>query len=1049
MTHTRVGSTPDGRFPVIDERTREQLIRQFGRMVPYYTPEWKFTPDDPDPGTALALMFIHLLEGNIRRLNQVPYKSFLAFLNEFDVDLAQARPALAHVTFRLAEGTPSPVFMDRGLQLAAVVPGDPEPVQFETVHPVLLTTSKLTDLYAVSPKRDRIVRLHHAGIEEANEGVSFEGDGRGTALFGSEGVNLQEHAMYIRHDDLFLLRHPAVVELLLTNAQNAAAADESSRLLADADKVRWEYFSGGRWLPFDRVHGRRGTVRLLKLYPHPVDPADCGDGDGQGRWIRCRTVALDSRTDAVQLAKVQFDRMMLKSDFASPDETGGMAPDLLFSNDAQMDTEEPGLPFGIFFAPYGMFYVSSRESFTKRGSRVTVRFTLGFEPHRYIPERPPEIKWKMIMRKHEMDKIDIPDPVTIPLVQWEYWNGSTWAILPVNPEARTMFAVPWEGRQDMELAFECPLDMQPISVNGVENYWIRARIVQVRNAFSPNAVYYSPRIEQMKIRYGYDAPVHAPQRLLIENHLEREDRTVEAGSGAAPIRPFRTLDGSMPALVFGFDSPPERGPIQLYFRLKPRAITGNDVPFIEWEYLRSTGGAPSWAPLPVADGTNGFTRSGIVQFAGPHDFGERSLFGAKRYWIRAVNRDARYDRPEEEANVPRALDILLNTTLVVQRRTIRNELPQRFETYDTADDSLRSYYLLSSAPVLSEEVWVDETETMTEDELHRLGRTGTEVEVIRDSEGEIMRVWVRYAEVAHFLHSGPDDRHYRIDRATGKLYFGDGLAGRKPPRDIGDAVRVTYASGGGARGNVPAGAIVSMLETVAFVEGVTNRWPASGGCDAGTVEEAIVRGPKRFAHLGRAVTAEDFEWLAREAHPNVARVKCLPNVNAKLEEQPGAVTVVVLPRSGVGDGAHFQEMKRDIEARLLKQAAAHIAFPGNIQVIEPARIEIGIVANVWVRSLEDIVPVEKEILRKLEMFLDPITGNADGRGWSIGQHVHPSMFFALLKSVGPVVHIPRLSIDVVKVEHGERIEWNPDRIRELPHGIIVPGTHRLMIEAKI
>ena len=1046
MTNTRVGTTPGGRFPVIDERTREQLISQFGSMVPYYTPEWKFTPDDPDPGTALALMFIHLLEGNIRRFNQVPYKSFLAFLNEFQVDLAQARPAVAHVTFRLAEGTPSPVYLERGLQLAAVVPGDPEPVLFETAQPVLLTTAKLTDLYTVSPKRDRIVRLHQAAEEDAGDGVSLAGDGRGTALFGSEGVNLQEHAMYIRHDDLFLLRHPAVVELRLSNAQNAAASDESSKLLADTAKVSWEYFSGGGWVPFDRVHGMGGTVRLLKLRDHPVDPVEYAGETGW--WIRCRTVPLDARTDAVQLTGVQFDRMVIKSDFASPEEDGGMAPDLLFSNDAQMETEGPDLPFGTYFAPYGMFYISSRESLTKRGSRVTVRFDLGFVPNRYIPERPPEIRWKLIMRRAEMDKIDIPDSVTIPLVQWEYWNGLNWAVLPVNPEARTMFAVPWEGRKTVEISFECPQDIQPVPVNGVENYWIRARIVQVRNAYSANALYYSPQIERMKIRYAYDTPIHAPQRLAIENHLERHDRTAEAADGSSPIRPFRTLDGSMPALMFGFDAPPERGPIHLYFHMKPRAATGEDVPFIEWEYLKRTGGEPVWAPLAVFDGTNGFTRSGIVRFAGPHDFEEHSFFGVRRYWIRAVNRDARYDRPEEAANVPRALDILPNTTPAVQQRTVRNETPQRFETYDTADDSMSVYYLLSSAPVLSEEVWVDETETMTEDELGRLEQQGTKLDVVRDSEGGMMRVWVRYSEVEHFLDSGPDDRHYRIDRATGRLYFGDGLAGRQPPRDAGDAVRVSYATGGGARGNVPAGAISSMQESVAFIEGVTNRYPASGGCDAGTVEEAIVRGSKRFAHYGRAVTAEDFEWLTREAHPNVAKVKCLPNLDAKLEPRPGAVTIVVMPRSGVGDGTNFQEMKRVIEARLLRQAAAHIAFPGNIQVIEPALLEIGVVANVWVRSLEDIIPVEREILRKLEQFLDPISGNTDGRGWNIGQHVHPSMFFALLKSVGPVMHIPRLSIDVVKVEHGERIELNPDRIQELPHGIVVPGRHRLMIEAK-
>jgi hypothetical protein len=34
----------------------------------------------------------------------------------------------------------------------------------------------------------------------------------------------------------------------------------------------------------------------------------------------------------------------------------------------------------------------------------------------------------------------------------------------------------------------------------------------------------------------------------------------------------------------------------------------------------------------------------------------------------------------------------------------------------------------------------------------------------------------------------------------------------------------------------------------------------------------------------------------------------------------------------------------------------------------------------------------------------------------------------------------------VKVEHGERTDLNPERIAELPHGIVVPGAHRLLVE---
>ena len=1040
MSNYRSGTEPLSWYPVIDNRTKEQLIEQIRQIAPYYVKEWKFRPEDPDPGAALMQIFIHLLEGNIRRLNQVPYKSFLAFLNNFHVELSKARPAMAQVTFNLVEGAPEPVLVEKGTQLSATVSGVPDPVIFETVQPILLTTAKLADLFAVSPKRDRIVRLADENLNLAGE------DGRGTALYGLEGENLQEHVMYFRHDFLFLLNNPAFLELAFSHSTNENAVHESVQQLADGRKVRWEFFSGGEWVPFDRVHGRRNVIRLVKLRPKPIDPSEY---QGQtGYWIRCRVETMDSFTGASSLAKVQFERVLVKSEYAAASDDAGILPDRLFFNDLQVDAEEGCLPFGDFFAPYGLFYIANKEAFSKRGARIKIRFRLGFEPHRLLPDKPPDIKWKMVMRREELDKTDVPDPVTISLVQWEYWNGNSWAMLPVSAEARRMFSVPREDKEEVELEFQCPDDIREILVNSEENYWIRARILQVVNAYSSNAVYYSPTIERMRIRFGYDQPIHAPQELKAANHLKVLDHTAEAQSGGFPVRPFRMLEGAHPAVWFRFDAPPERGPIHLYFHMKPTPVSRDDVPYIEWEYLKRTGGGAVWAPLAVADDTNGFTQSGSIQFAGPRDFAQAEHFGVSGCWIRAVNRDGRYDREDWQKQVPRVLDILPNTVPVVQQRTIRNEHPRRVEQYDTLLEEVTEYYMLAESPVLSEEVWVDETEEYRSAEPDKGLEQSGEMEIIRDSDGQVMRVWVRYHHVEHFLRSGPADRHYTIDRATGRLTFGDGMRGKRPPRFSEDVVRVTYTHGGGKKGNVPAGAINTLLESISFVDAVANKYPAAGGCDAGTVEEAVIRGPKKFTHMGRAVTAEDFEWLTREAHPNVAKVKCLPNVNAKLEKEPGAVTIVVLQKSGIGSGAHFQELKRTVEQRLLECAASNVAVPGKIQVIEPALMEIGVQATIWVKSMEDVIPAEREILQKLDAFLDPITGNADGRGWEIGQIVHPSMFYSLLKSVGPVVHIPRLSLDVYKVEYGERTEWNPDKIADLPHSIVVPGKHRLTIELK-
>ena len=74
--------------------------------------------------------------------------------------------------------------------------------------------------------------------------------------------------------------------------------------------------------------------------------------------------------------------------------------------------------------------------------------------------------------------------------------------------------------------------------------------------------------------------------------------------------------------------------------------------------------------------------------------------------------------------------------------------------------------------------------------------------------------------------------------------------------------------------------------------GVTNRHPAAGGVDAESVDEARVRGPLMLRTRSRAVTAEDFEQLTREAAPEVARVRCLP---AQTAEDAGHVTVCVVP----------------------------------------------------------------------------------------------------------------------------------------------------------
>src|SRR5262245_65699685 len=107
-------------------------------------------------------------------------------------------------------------------------------------------------------------------------------------------------------------------------------------------------------------------------------------------------------------------------------------------------------------------------------------------------------------------------------------------------------------------------------------------------------------------------------------------------------------------------------------------------------------------------------------------------------------------------------------------------------------------------------------------------------------------------------------------------------------------------TGGGLKGNVARGALTVLKSSIPFVSRVENRRPASGGVDGEDIENAKVRGPIRLRTRGRAVTTEDYEHLAREAAPEVARIRA---VAAGDGADAGSVRVLVVPAAAASDGS--------------------------------------------------------------------------------------------------------------------------------------------------
>jgi predicted phage baseplate assembly protein len=107
-----------------------------------------------------------------------------------------------------------------------------------------------------------------------------------------------------------------------------------------------------------------------------------------------------------------------------------------------------------------------------------------------------------------------------------------------------------------------------------------------------------------------------------------------------------------------------------------------------------------------------------------------------------------------------------------------------------------------------------------------------------------------------------------------------------------------YQHGGGVIGNAPRGALSVLKSSIPYVARVTNREAATGGRDAQSLEDAKLRAPHMLRSRTRAVTIDDYEYIARQVH-GVGRAYCLaPGAQPGRpdEPRPGHVVVLVLPQ---------------------------------------------------------------------------------------------------------------------------------------------------------
>lgn len=613
---------------------------------------------------------------------------------------------------------------------------------------------------------------------------------------------------------------------------------------------------------------------------------------------------------------------------------------------------------------------------------------------------------------------DPEETVLSPILSWEYWNGNGWVVIKGVNDGTANFL------KSGEITFELPEDIDATDVAGQTSYWIRARLVsgdygketfvllQDSNGGTEKQQFISnknsirpPIIDRLGISYTLETTRY-PDKTINFNNLDYIDQTEASKIEDKFFLPFVKLEDKVRSLYLGFENSFKGGPIKIFFAAKELTFTDELKPKLEWTYSAKTG----WNALDNQDDTEGLIKADILELLMGLDFSAQSRFGNYLYWIKGSLIEGEYEES------PLFDGIYPNTTWALQAGTFTDEI------LGSSDGTVDQKFLFLNIPVLLDQD-VRVNEILTEEEKQAIIALFGEdaIKEVKDEKGKVVENWVQWFEVPDFFDSKRQDRHYTLDHATGQLQFGDGINGMIPQVLDNNIRAFSYQSGGGKKGNVEAGEIKSLKSNIAGVNSVLNHVAADGGADTADLDQMLEIGPTMISHRDRAVTAKDFELLAKQASRKVVKVKCLPNTNNKNQKEIGWVTLIIVPDSKEDKPLPSLELRKEVQQYLEARCENTLACKKHIHIDSPSYVEINVSVDVFVTSIDEAFKIDREVKRKLNTFFHPLTGGREQKGWDFGRDVAASDIYALLENIEGVDHVENLKVtaaggEPVKVE---------------------------------
>lgn len=185
--------------PQLDDRRFQDIVNEAKQLIPRYCPEWT-DHNVSDPGVTLIELFAYMTDLILYRMNRVPEKNYLRFMDLIGMEQKASVAARTNVTFRLSAPQPAAITIPRGTEVATVQTAASDAISFTTDSDLVVYPPTLRQCLFSSDDvnfADYTVKLTIDGeFFDAFQRVPLPGD---TLHFGF-AENLSSHTLRLEVD---------------------------------------------------------------------------------------------------------------------------------------------------------------------------------------------------------------------------------------------------------------------------------------------------------------------------------------------------------------------------------------------------------------------------------------------------------------------------------------------------------------------------------------------------------------------------------------------------------------------------------------------------------------------------------------------------------------------------------------------------------------------------------------------------------------------------------------------------------------------------------